>query len=662
MRKSAFSRAKKKLVAFSLIFGLGLTSIGLATSLVKPKIKPVFAESNSRVSNEELMANVEKAKEVDNLKIYIEDSNVEALFREKEDKLESIYLKNGKQLVELNKAVSRQKENNKNFIEKSNNPDFLLRKHKKGFSKDKIIDFLNNNGHFDYAGVNDLNLHKCKTFEAHAEKLDLKEVEEFVSTYYPDKTGNNGKFIIWYGKKAPEDGGIYKIKEGSYFLFRDAFTDKKTGKSVDVTFRVKSMVRNGKSGMDIIGFNRNGDWTNFGDVRKVVWDVDYYEAGTDKHISLDILYNSMDVDVSQKITVLNASNILVSEKSTVNISGNSAEGTVLLNADEERGWALFLCRNVSHQEIAWEETNDNKRGVNWAMVLFGASGMEFNEPEKKSETLKITKYNLNIINADIQKAYITYIDQDRDGKILREDKIEGHGGEGFIYDEKPTIEGFYNKGYDLVSRDYPKDKSSKVYDMNAEKDQKYTIVLKHHIEEISFDKPKSLEDAGPRKEVTYEKGLEEGDLNKYFNRLIEYKYENGEKALKDVNQEGRITRNAKFNYVTKEIVYTDWTETKLNSLASPKISGFIPDKESVDELKITFESDVKNQEVIYKALKIRELKPRNKGVGKRKDYGVDRHIKRPKTGDDRKMLLYMAIIAACGSFIIFLLVRRKSEI
>ena len=649
-------------MVFSLIFGAGLTAMGVAVSLVKPRIKPVFAESKLKVSNEELMENIEKAKEVDNLKIHLEESDIEGLFKEKDKKLESIYLKNGKQLAELKRAVDMQNENNKDFIEKSNNPNFLLRKHKKGFSKDKIIDFMKNNGHFDYAGVNDLDLHKCKSFEAHAEKIDIKEVEGYVTTYYSNRTDNRGDFILWYGRKAPEEGGIYKIKEGSYFLFRDAFADKKTGKSVDVSFKIKSMVRNGKSGMDIIGFNRNGDWTNFGDIQKVVWDIDYDESGTGNPIKLDILYNSMDVDISQKISVLNASKVLVSEKSTVKINGNSAEGTVLLKPDEVRGWALFICRNVSHQEIAWEETKDNKKWVNWAMVLFGPSGMEFNEPVKKSELVNLTMYNLKIINADIQKAYITYIDRDMGGKIIREDKIEGHGGEDFIYDEKTIIEGFYNKGYDLVSCDYPRDKTSKVYDMDIEIDQKYTILLKHHIEYISFDKPKKPEDKGPRKEVNYEKGLDECDLNKDFSRIIVYKYEDGEKALEDVNQKERITRNAKFNYVTKKIEYTNWTETKLASVDSPKISGFRPDKESVDEVKINFESEVGNEEVIYRPLKIRELKPRNKGVGKRKDYSGNRHIKGPNTGDARKIPLCMAIIAACGSFVLFLLARGKSEI
>lgn len=144
MRKSSLIRTKNKLVVFSLIFGAGLTAMGVAVSLVKPRIKPVFAESKLKVSNEELMENIEKAKEVDNLKIHLEESDIEGLFKEKDKKLESIYLKNGKQLAELKRAVDRQNENNKDFIEKSNNPNFLLRKHKKGFSKDKIIEFIKN--------------------------------------------------------------------------------------------------------------------------------------------------------------------------------------------------------------------------------------------------------------------------------------------------------------------------------------------------------------------------------------------------------------------------------------------------------------------------------------------------------------------------------------
>ena len=89
-------------------------------------------------------------------------------------------------------------------------------------------------------------------------------------------------------------------------------------------------------------------------------------------------------------------------------------------------------------------------------------------------------------------------------------------------------------------------------------------------------------------------------------RNITYVYENGPKAGQEasasVNQNARFTRTAEINSRTGEVVYTtDWTPTqKLAEVVSPKIDKYAVDKEKVEELSVTHESEDSNEVVKYR--------------------------------------------------------------
>ena len=93
-------------------------------------------------------------------------------------------------------------------------------------------------------------------------------------------------------------------------------------------------------------------------------------------------------------------------------------------------------------------------------------------------------------------------------------------------------------------------------------------------------------------------------LAKEVTRNITYVYENGpkkgEQASEPVNQKARFTRTAEINSRTGEVTYTsDWTEGKnLEEVNSPKVEGYFADKEKVETLAVTHESE--NSEVVVK--------------------------------------------------------------
>ena len=93
-------------------------------------------------------------------------------------------------------------------------------------------------------------------------------------------------------------------------------------------------------------------------------------------------------------------------------------------------------------------------------------------------------------------------------------------------------------------------------------------------------------------------------LLKEVTRNITYVYENGpkkgEQASEPVNQKARFTRTAEINSRTGEVIYTsDWTESKtLDEVNSPKVEGYLVDKDKVESLSVTHESE--NSEVVVK--------------------------------------------------------------
>ena len=188
MKKITCNKAKKKFIVIGMGLCLGMTALGVGISMARPGIDPTMAEGSLKVSVEELDKEIAAAKKVDNLNINIKNIDVESLFKDKTARQDEIYLNNGKQLTALREAVKKQKEHNKEFIKKSNDPQYLLSKYKSGFDKGKIIDFLNNNQKFDYAFVNDLNIGRCQSFRARSERVSSEEVEKYRSKYYPDIT------------------------------------------------------------------------------------------------------------------------------------------------------------------------------------------------------------------------------------------------------------------------------------------------------------------------------------------------------------------------------------------------------------------------------------------------------------------------------------------
>ena len=176
----------------------------------------------------------------------------------------------------------------------------------------------------------------------------------------------------------------------------------------------------------------------------------------------------------------------------------------------------------------------------------------------------------------------------------------GASGADLSYDPTELIKTYTDKGYEVVSSDYP---DNGKFDRNDDVDQEYTVVLQPIIEEITFDTPKLATDEMNPNGDTYPSGLTESDLKKTISRTIHYRYlsEDGEIASEDVVQPVVFTRTATVNHVTGEVTYTGWytDNSVLEEVVSPHINGYVPSKEKIELSSMTAESTDSEIYVIY---------------------------------------------------------------
>ena len=203
-----------------------------------------------------------------------------------------------------------------------------------------------------------------------------------------------------------------------------------------------------------------------------------------------------------------------------------------------------------------------------------------------------------------QKGSVNFTDKTTKKPIADTKKLNGHNAEPFGYTPDATIKKLEDKGYDLVSNDFPKDEKDQVYDTDSKVDQDFHVVMTPHIEKIPPTNPKKPGDPA-RPEVPYPEGLEAKDLNKTLTRTIYYKYNSpeGEDVFEPVKQTVKLTRSATFNYVTGEIVYEPWTTGKIEDVTSPKKTNYTLDRAVVEGVpEVTNKTKLEDQYVIYKKI------------------------------------------------------------
>ena len=243
---------------------------------------------------------------------------------------------------------------------------------------------------------------------------------------------------------------------------------------------------------------------------------------------------------------------------------------------------------------AWQEyTPTSQKG--YTTLIDGAAGTKvaqkapsFKDDKPVNETVNVT------YQADAQRAVIKYIDGETSENLQKTDDIvDGHTNETINYSTADKIKEFVGKGYELVSNDF---KPGTKFDNDDKNDQTYTVVFKHHRENV--DPNHSSADGT--------KGT------KTLTETVHYKYADGTKAAEDQTAQVTFTRNGVLDDVTGIVAWGKWNEASQSykALTSPTIAGYTPsetvvkrssnsDAEQGPTVKVIYTADAQKVHVQY---------------------------------------------------------------
>lgn len=181
---------------------------------------------------------------------------------------------------------------------------------------------------------------------------------------------------------------------------------------------------------------------------------------------------------------------------------------------------------------------------------------------------RTVSYSPNTQNLDV-----VFID-DTTGEVLKTIKKSGLSDTSADYNTKSDIGSYKAQHYNLVSDST--DGQSLVFDHNDNTDQHYEVHLSHAIHQIN----------------------EEHDID----QVIHYVYANGSKAADDYANSVHFVRDGYHDEVTNTDHWTAWNPgATYNFVAvqSPKIQGFTPDVQTVDQVTVNPASQNIKQTVTY---------------------------------------------------------------
>ncbi|OUP16182.1 hypothetical protein B5F30_04300 [Lactobacillus johnsonii] len=203
---------------------------------------------------------------------------------------------------------------------------------------------------------------------------------------------------------------------------------------------------------------------------------------------------------------------------------------------------------------------------------------------------------------DIQLGRINYID-DNTGKTLTHDDFSGRTNEHEDYTPIDRIQEFENKGYELVSNDYPDGGFN--FDDNDQQDQVFNVHLKHGTTTVTPDNPGRPGEPvdpdnpdGPK----YPDGTDKTGLTDTVNRTITYVMSDGSKAPEAVHDSLSYTVSKVIDKVTGEVLETKWSANQdFKDVDSPSVKGYTSDKTVVSNKDVAHDAADITETVKYSA-------------------------------------------------------------
>ena len=198
---------------------------------------------------------------------------------------------------------------------------------------------------------------------------------------------------------------------------------------------------------------------------------------------------------------------------------------------------------------------------------------------------------------NVQLGHINYIDDDTK-KTLTRDDFSGRTNEHEDYTPIDRIQEFENKGYELVSNDYPDGGFN--FDNNDRQDQVFNVHLKHGTVTVTTknpQKPNTPINPDPQS-PKYPKDI--SNTNSDVKRTIDYKFKDGKTAQPTVNDSLHFERTVVIDKVTGDVLSDTWTQSQdFNDVQTPAIQGYTPDRTVVSDKNIGHDHQDIIEHVVY---------------------------------------------------------------
>ncbi|WP_285025408.1 mucin-binding protein, partial [Lactobacillus johnsonii] len=253
-------------------------------------------------------------------------------------------------------------------------------------------------------------------------------------------------------------------------------------------------------------------------------------------------------------------------------------------------------------KIAWDEAKPQKFDDVTTPVITGYTP---DQAKVAGQTANFDTQDRKVTvtySPDIQLGRINYID-DNTGKTLTHDDFSGRTNEHEDYTPIDRIQEFENKGYELVSNDYPDGGFN--FDDNDQQDQVFNVHLKHGTTTVTPDNPGRPGEPvdpdnpdGPK----YPDGTDKTGLTDTVNRTITYVMIDGSKAPDAVHDSLSYTASKVIDKVNGEVLETKWSANQdFKDVDSPSVKGYTPDKKTVSNKNVAHDAADITETVKYSA-------------------------------------------------------------
>ena len=200
---------------------------------------------------------------------------------------------------------------------------------------------------------------------------------------------------------------------------------------------------------------------------------------------------------------------------------------------------------------------------------------------------------------DKQNGKVTYVDQTT-GKALKVDNLSGVTSGKSGYTTAKEIAALESNGYELVSDDT--NGKEIVFDNDDDKDQAYTVTLKHTYATVTEENP-ATPGTAINKDLNgakYPDGTDKASLGRDVRRTITYRMSDGSQAPGPVDSVLHFTATKVVDKVTGEVISTSWSPAQdYDDVESPAVKGYTVDQKVISNKGITHEHSDIHEIVTY---------------------------------------------------------------